>query len=106
MNELAKLTKQFLQEEYASGDCVLADIETCNYFRDHFKKQIATPQQIKPAVKPVMQPPPIVKTTPPPIAKIEKELPIKHVQSVDHSEFKKLLNDHFPGVSIIDPPSQ
>ncbi len=113
MKELIKLTKEFLQQEYSSGDYVLADMETCNYFRDHFKKQMSTQQPI-PASKPVLkQPiapmaPPVPKQPlpkPPPVAKVEKT-PVKPVLTIDHSEFKKMLSDHFPNVTIIDPSQQ
>jgi hypothetical protein len=114
MEELVKLTKQFIEEEFPSGDFVFADIETCNYFRDHFKKQMNT----SPSVKPTSPQQPIFKNTIAPVSppvpkmkaptaapKIEKQ-PIKAIQTIDHSEFKKMLSDHFPNVSIIDPTSE
>lgn len=115
MKELVKLTKQYIQDEFPSGDFVLADIETCNYFRDHFKKQMTSPQ--KQPVKP-FSPQPVLNQTPgpaaPPVPKIKQMAPppkvekqqIKAVQTIDHSEFKKLLSDHFPNVSIVDPTLQ
>jgi hypothetical protein len=98
-NELIKLTKQYLQEEYSPGDCVLADLETCNYFREHFKKQPVAPKPVVPPAPKYIKPAP-----PPPAAKIEKP-PIKPVPEVDHSEFKKMFSNHFPDISIVDPPS-
>jgi hypothetical protein len=101
-NDLIKLAKQYLQEEYAPGDCVLADLDTCNYFREHFRKQPAAPKHAAP-LSPT--PPKYIKPAPPPpAAKIEKA-PIIPVPEVDHSEFKKLFSNHFPDISIVDPPS-
>ena len=86
MKELIEEMKQYLQEEYSSGDCVLADIETCNYFRDHFKKQMAAPKPIVQSA-PIASPVPKVKPPTPPPPKVEKPQ-IKPVQTIDHSEFK------------------
>lgn len=100
MKELIKLTKQYLEEEYVAGDCVLADIETCNYFRDHFKKQgNPNPPASKPVMKQAIAPPMPKQTTTKPAAKLA---PITPVQTIDPSEFKKMLSDHFPNVPIIE----